>query len=158
MKWNGYNLNTGAQVWGPTYAPTDAWGTYEPTYLPAYGNIYSVDLGGHVYSINITSGKINWSWHTGKSGTETAMENWPLWIYDVVTIADGKLYSPGGREYMPPLYKGSQLYCLNTTTGDLVWSILGYFVNSAPAISDGYMVTDNATITRYTASAKDQAP
>jgi hypothetical protein len=145
MTWTGYSLFTGDKLWSVN-APTNAWGYYGCgfNYFAANGKIYSWDLGGVVYCIDIKTGEINWTWHTESSGLETLMGQWPLWIYDVASVADGKLYVPGGREYGPPLFRGARLYSLNTTTGDEVWSILGFFTNCAPAIADGYMVTNNA--------------
>jgi hypothetical protein len=61
-------------------------------------------------------------------------------------IADGKLYVMGGHTYSPPLYHGAQLYCINATTGEEVWSINAFTTTNGPAaaIADGVLVEPNA--------------
>jgi outer membrane protein assembly factor BamB len=144
MEWTGYSLKTGAKLWGPTEPNTNVWGYYGINYVPAYGNLYAYDFGGTVNSFDLQTGDLEWTWNTGVSGYETPYGIWPLWTFSVGTVADGKIYVPGGHMYSPPLFKGAQQYCLNATTGELIWSILAFDVTSGPAISDGYMMTLNA--------------
>ncbi len=68
----------------------------------------------------------------------------PLWTFSVGTVADGKLFVPEGHMYSPPLFHNAQQLALNTTNGEVVWSIDAFDVTSAPAISDGVMTTLNA--------------
>jgi hypothetical protein len=46
--------------------------------------------------------------------------------------------------YSPPLFHGAQQLALNTTTGEVVWSIDAFDTTSGPAIADGIMTTLNA--------------
>ena len=145
--WYGYSATTGAQLWGPTVVPGNAWSYYGSgagVSDPAYGNVYSWDLGGYAHSINITTGAINWTFQTGSSGANTLEGDWPFWVYRTATVAGGELFVPVGRAYVPPMFPGAQLYALNATTGNLVWTISGMFVMNCPAVSDGIMVTPNA--------------
>jgi len=144
MEWYGFNLTTGEQIWGPVRSETNAWGYYGFQYVAAYGNIYAWDYGGTVNCYDIRTGELRWTWNTGPSGYETPYGIWPLWTFTVGTVADGKLYVPEGHMYSPPLFHGAKQLCLNTTTGELIWSMLAFDTTSAPAISDGYMVTINA--------------
>ena len=144
MTWAGYSLTTGAKLWGPVSFNANAWGYYGAEAVPAYGKLYAWDFGGAVGSIDLQTGHLDWTFDTGKSGYETPYGVYPLWTFTVGTVADGKLYVPEGHMYAPPLFKGAQQLCINTTTGELVWSIMAFDVTSAPAIADGYMVTLNA--------------
>jgi outer membrane protein assembly factor BamB len=153
-----YDIKTGAQLWGPTPAITDdAYGTYAASTIMAYGRVYTSTLGGKLYARNATTGALLWTFFTGSSGYETPYGNWPLLHIDAV--ADGKLYVLGGHEYSPPLYHGAQLYCINATTGDLIWSILDFAnANSAAtAMADGYLVEPNAYDNRLYCFGKGQS-
>jgi hypothetical protein len=144
MTWSGYSLTTGEQLWGPTEPDANAWSYYGIQYVPAYGNFYCYDFGGHVSAYKLQTGEKLWSWNTGSSGYETPYGVWTLWTFSCGTVADGKFFCPEGHMYSPPLYHGAQQLALNTTTGKPVWSILSFDVTSAPAIADGYMMTLNA--------------
>ena len=144
MHWYGYSFTTGEQLWGPTEPDANAWSYYGIQYVPAYGNFYCYDFGGHVSAYNLQTGEKLWSWNTGSSGYETPYGVWTLWTFSCGTVADGKFFCPEGHMYSPPLYHGAQQLALNTTTGKPVWSILSFDVTSAPAVADGYMVTLNA--------------
>jgi hypothetical protein len=82
--------------------------------------------------------------NTGSSGFETPYGVWTLWAFTVGTVADGKLFVPEGHMYSPPLFHGAKQLAINTTSGEVVWSIQSFDVTSAPAIADGYMMTLNA--------------
>ncbi len=144
MEMLGFNLTTGTQMWGPVKMDTNSWGYYGVESVPAYGTEYLWDYGGTVNAIDFQTGDIKWTWNTGSSGTETPYGVWPLWVFSVGTVADGKLYVPEGHMYSPPLFHGAKQLALDATTGDPIWSMLAFDVTSAPAIADGYMVTLNA--------------
>ena len=144
MKWSAYSTTTGQQLWGPVSGPTNAWSYYASSSIIAYGNLYTADLGGYVNAYNLQTGKLLWTWNTGSSGFETPYGVWPLLHIDAV--ADGKIYVLGGHMYSPPLFHGSQLWCINATSGEPLWSIYNFpTTNSASAaIADGYLVEPNA--------------
>jgi hypothetical protein len=144
MSWSGYSTTTGKQLWGPVTGLTNPWSFYEGFSITAYGTLYTADLGGNVNAFDVQTGKLLWNWTTGSSGTETPYGIWPIWHMDAV--ADGKVYIMGGHNYSPPLFHGAQLYCLNATTGQELWSINAFpITNSASvAIADGYLVEPNA--------------
>jgi len=143
--WIAYSLTTGVQVWTsapvPAKSPYDHYGSDSEM---AYGNIYVWTLGGTVYCLNASTGVLKWVWSTGNSGMQTPEGVYPIAAIPVVTIADGKVYVPGGRYMAPPVYNGAQLYCLNATTGALIWNIDNLQQQTPPAISDGYMLVLNA--------------
>jgi len=143
---SAYNINTGTQLWGPVSeaVPGDEWGSYSASSIMAYGIVYTDDLGGYVYALNATTGATIWIWNTGNGTYETPYNVFPTWFID--TVADGKVYVMGGHEYSPPLFHGAQLYCLNATTGQEIWSILDFPNSNNPstAIADGILVVPNA--------------
>jgi hypothetical protein len=97
-----------------------------------------------VFSINVTTGAIIWKLNLGTSGYQTPYGVWP--ISNFQAIADGMLYFSGGHLYSPPIYAGALLYCVNATSGALIWSMPQFNIanNGLGAISDGYMVIPNA--------------
>jgi hypothetical protein len=145
----GYSMTSGTQVWGPVSLPNpnpyDSIGGYQ--YVSANGTCYLWGFGGTIYAINMATGAINWATTTeqisGPSGTDTPYGVWPLWTFSVGTVANGILFVPEGHQYSPPMFRGSSFLALNTTNGEPVWSILGFNIESPPAISDGVMTTLN---------------
>jgi outer membrane protein assembly factor BamB len=142
--WTAWDLKTGAQVWGPTEAYPNPWG-YFVAYPPiaAYGRLYACDFGGYVHAYDLKTGETLWSFFSGESGYETPYGTYPLW--HIEAVADGKVFVAGGHDYSPPLFRGAQLYCLNASTGELMWSISSFCdSNSASAaIADGILLKPN---------------
>ena len=58
-------------------------------------------------------------------------------------VGGGAVYVGGGQESPSnPLFKGYQLFAVNATTGQGLWSISGYF--AVRAIADGYLMAYNS--------------
>jgi hypothetical protein len=142
----GYDLATGSKLWGPTALPNaNQYSSLGMRYTTGpNGTIVVWTYGGDAYSITARTGKFNFEYHTPSSGYESPYGIWPLWTFQVGTVADGKLFVPIGHMYSPPLFHDAQQLAINITDGTLVWSILAFDVTSAPAISDGVMTTLNA--------------
>jgi hypothetical protein len=145
MTWSGYNLNNGQKVWGPSDPYPNPWGyyvAYDP--IAAYGMLYQADFGGYVHAYDLNTGEVKWDFSTGESGYETPYGIYPL--LHIEAIADGKIYVEGGHTYSPPLFRGSQLWCINATTGEKIWSVSSFVtVNQASAVlADGVLVEPNA--------------
>jgi len=140
-----YSLKTGQKLWGPTALPNASpFSSLGADAQIADGTFYLWMYGGDLYSYNISTGALNWQYHTPSGGYESPYGREPLWTFSVGTIADGKMFVPEGHMYSPPLFHGAQQLALNLTNGEVVWSIDAFDVTSAPAISDGVMVTLNA--------------
>jgi hypothetical protein len=144
MTWSAYDLNTGSKVWGPSKPYSEVWGYYV-AYPPiaAYGLFYSSDFGGYLHAYDINTGVEKWTFSTGSSGYETPYGNYPL--YHIECVADGKVYVTGGHTYSPPLFRNSKTWCLNATTGEVIWQT-SFFVDANQAtavIADGYLVNIN---------------
>jgi len=155
MRWYGYDLDTGQELWGPTASQGafDYYGTTSNTMkaFKAYGNMYYAGYGGVLYCYDLKTGKLEYSYGNGgvgnstNSGLETAYGHYPLAIGN---IADGKIYVYTS-EHSPnaPLYKGALIRCLNATTGEELWKMSGWGqvgVDQSWPIADGYMVYLNS--------------
>ncbi len=142
----GYNLLTGAQLWGPITLPNaNPWTSLGMSQIVANGTIYIWTLGGDVYSINIHTGAINWQYHTPSGGTDSPYGVEPLWTsLGRGVVAGGMLILSEGHEFAPPLFHSAKILALNLTDGTGVWSMLAFDVNGVKAVSDGIMTTLNA--------------
>lgn len=160
-----YSLENGKLLWGPVQlqggADSAVWRDGEI----AYGKVYIWDLAGYVTAIDLQTGKINWTFYAGDAGYDTPFESYPIFGYNVHTIADGKLFLSEGIMYTPPLHPAYRL-AINCTDGSLVWKVLQYSSTCIGAIGDGYLISWNSfdnqiysfgkgpTITTVTASPK----
>jgi hypothetical protein len=142
----GYELSTGNKLWGPIALPNaNPYSSLGMRYTTGpNGTIMLWTYGGDAYSITARTGHFNFEYHTPSSGYESPYGIWPLWTFQVGTVADGKLFLPIGHMYSPPLFHDAKQLAINITDGTLVWSTLAFDVTSAPAISDGVMTTLNA--------------
>ncbi len=143
--WMGYSLYTGEKLWGPTEPYTnDTYGYYAQSNIAAYGKIFQSDLGGYVHAFDAKTGAALWTFYTGDSGLETPYGEYPLLHIDAV--ADGKLYVMGGHVYSPPLFSGSNLWCLDANTGEAIWKMYNFPITNGPAcaLADGYLIEPNA--------------
>ncbi len=130
MSWLGYSLDSGNLLWGPTSGTTRAYSYFGSGYgagpvgWPAYGNLYSQGYGGEIVCYDGKTGKVQWTYNNTGSGDETAWGYYPIFIG---AIADGKVFA-FSNEHSPnyPLYKGEQVRAINATTGEEIWTMLGW--------------------------------
>ncbi len=150
----GYSLTNGQQVWKAERPIDDTIGwNFMAQCLEriAYGKLYVSGYAGILYSYDVKTGELLWSYGNGgegnstESGFLTPYGRYPVFIS---TIADGKIYLTT-TEHSPnsPLYKDSRLRCVNATDGTEIWTILDYgnqmYGGQAP-VADGYLVTLNS--------------
>ena len=142
--WEGYDLATGALKWTTPRMEypwgSNSFGAY--AVCSAYGLFYRFSYDG-VYAFRWSDGSMAWRymapalnpWETPyyENGTAQYSFNSGGWV------ADGKLYV-ANSEHTPswPLTRGWQLHCINATTGEGIWKIVGDASPSAAA--DGYLV------------------
>ncbi len=136
----GYSLATGQQLWGPTQLVGNGLSTLFAGGAIAYGQAYIWDIGGYVNALNLTTGKIDWTWTRGSAGYNTPYGIYPNWVFDSQSIADGMLFISEGRCYDPPLFPGGEKIALNCATGKLVWEINGAFQRDVSPIADGELM------------------
>jgi len=141
---SGYSLFTGKQIWtdnvlanSDTY---DAIGAYQG--VIAGGTIFMIGFGGDVWSINMTSGFINWYTNTtqlhGYAGQNTPYNIWPIWEQTGIgATGNGVLLLEEGHEYSPPTFIGAKFLAVNMTTGALIWDVDGFDVNGIPYMAYG---------------------
>jgi len=110
----------------------------------AYGNVYIWDFGGDVYAINLETGAIEWTFSRGSAGYENPYGVYPIWHFGSHSIADGKLFLSESRMYDPPLFPNAHKLAINCTTGELVWSVLGFFGRNTGVIADGFLLGYNS--------------
>jgi hypothetical protein len=153
-----YSLNTGALVWGPVQLsgdngdvpvpdPYNSIGGYQ-TEL-ANGVLYIMGFGGDVWAVDVLTGHQLWYTSTNKligdAGSDTPYGVWPLWVFSGGSVSGNGVYFLNvGHEYSPPLFRGAQQLALNTTTGELIWKILGFDVTNSATIVDGVVTVLNA--------------
>ena len=155
MQWVGYNLTSGAKIWGPTasQAPLDYYGnptTPEIQGQCAYGNLYSMGYAGIMYCYNDQTGKLLWTYGNGGEGNSTyAGPNTPFGVYPsfIVAVGNGVIYvTTSEHTVSTPIFKGALARAINATTGQEIWTISDYtgsFNDISYAIADGYNTWDN---------------
>jgi hypothetical protein len=141
--WDAFDLTTGKQVWKSdvmSYPWGWAW-SYEVE--SAYGMIFDQSYSGLV-AFDWETGKVVWTFVAPAPPFETPYTTNGVnqYSFEGAEIADGKIYA-FTCEHSPsaPLTRGWKLYCINATSGDYMWSILG---DMAPGpIADGYLTAGN---------------
>ncbi len=167
-QWYGYDLDTGNILWGPVgeFRSTQFFGTTSnPPAIgyPAYGKLYVAGYGGILYAFDAKTGNLLWTYGNGGAGNSTYSGYETPWGYYpifVSTIADGKIYLFTG-EHSPnvPPYKGSRMRAVNATTGEEIWTMMGWHASGgfgqwAAPIADGHLIFYNVYDARVYAVGK----
>jgi outer membrane protein assembly factor BamB len=140
----GYSMTDGDLLWGPVQLTGNALSTLARGAAIAYGKVYFWDFGGYVSAIDLETGEIEWSFTRGSAGYGNPYGVYPIWHFGSHSIADEKLFLSEGRMYDPPLFANARKLAINTTTGELVWSVLGFFGRNTGVIADGYLLGYNS--------------
>jgi len=150
MQWVGYNLDTGAKIWGPTPSQTafDYYGNPALPYIngiTGYGKLYSMQFGGILYTYDLKTGNLLWTYGNGGAGNSTnagfsnAYGVYPTFIN---AIGNGVLYTVTSEHTVTtPIYKGALSRAINATDGTEIWTLSSYvgeFFAMSYAIADGY--------------------
>jgi len=162
MQWIGYSVDTGKQLWGPTTTPFPDGYQYFGSGLgagqnaiDAYGKIYVQGYGGEIWCYDTSNGNLLWQFGNGGSGNSTndgINSPWGLLPTMVTAVADGKVYAyttQHGNGAQSPYYVNEMEYCLNATTGQQIWAMLGQSPNDGGPgypeniIADGEMIYQN---------------
>jgi len=139
--WNCWDSRTGKKLWESdlTGYPWGNWWAYATAsydFNESKGAIIGCTYDG-VYAIDWDTGKILWHYSTGPS---VPFES-PYGIYPFdtgVRIADGKIYTYNSEHTQSqPYTRGWSLYCINATTGALIWKIT-HPMSPGP-VADGYL-------------------
>ncbi len=160
--WYGYSVKDGTLLWGPTASLSspgrddfDYYNALESLSVncPIYqGKFYASGYGGLLYCWDAVTGQLEWTYGNGGEGNSTyagltnAWGHYPLWVG---VAADGKLYMYTS-EHSPntPMYKDALIRCLNATTGQEIWTMLGWGGVFGPTTqmieADGYLAYLNS--------------
>jgi outer membrane protein assembly factor BamB len=140
----GFSLENGNYLW-----VTDA-----EHYLDIYdagrtiyqGKLISVGQAGIVYCFDLKTGKTMWTYEGNDPYTEILWSNnWPV---DQYFPSGGKIYFfMQTHSDNQPLPRGATAYCLNATTGEVIWRVDGLFRDthwgSEAIMGDSVIVTSN---------------
>jgi len=145
--WDCWSLSNGALLWqtakvGESGGEDYPWGDFGAYTIASYGGlVYDFSYAGF-YALDWNTGKIAWHYMTPSTPFEAAQYPSNTLFSNSPIIADGKLYYANG-EHSPtePLARGWRLWCLNATSGEMLWNINGG--GSAGAVADGYFTYDN---------------
>ena len=145
--WDCWDIQTGQLLWqsskpGEAGGESYPWGDFGAYTIASYGGlIYDFSYAG-IYAIDWDTGNIAWHFMAPCAPFEHATYPSMPFFSNAPQIADGKLYYANG-EHSPtePLARGWRLWCLNATTGELIWDLSGG--GAAGAIADGYLTFDN---------------
>jgi outer membrane protein assembly factor BamB len=143
MSWVGYDIYTGAKLWNTIsegdlnpYAYYISSTGYNPEgWSVAYGKLYSTGYVGIVFAYDTKTGDLLW-----KHESPTYMEKFEYYTLMINAIADGKIYI-GTHEHSAdtPLFKGAKTQCLNATTGEPIWEMLGWANPYTTQVADGVL-------------------
>jgi hypothetical protein len=133
IRW-GYSLDTGAMLWESDPEP-------QMNYYNMYDNYYkgmllSPSWGGVILAYNITTGDVIWNYTASNVGWESPYGNYPINIF---AICDDKIYTlTGEHSISQPMWRGPNLRCINPTTGEEIWKILGFSANGGASLGGQY--------------------
>jgi hypothetical protein len=143
MQWYGWNAYTGEALWGPTVSDTDPWGSLPTTGVSAISNgvLYGVTVSG-VRAFDLTSGEELWSFKGIQSGADFPSFNYYPFMHAGMVVADGEVYVTTAVSHGDPQFRGAQLYCVNATSGALLWNTNSFTLDYI-AIADGVLLAFN---------------
>ena len=131
----GYSLETGELLWE---SESEAQNNYYTMIDNVYeGKLLTGGYGGILLAYNITTGEILWSYEATNVGFESPYGNYPINIF---AICDGKIYTlTGEHSITQPMWRGPNIRCINATTGEEIWKILGFGANGGAHLTGQYM-------------------
>ncbi len=145
--WQAWDLQTGKVLWKSEMNDVP-WGEFWMYDEAAYQDVlFGVGYTG-IWAINETNGAKVWQYVDPSVPFETpyTSDNGTLSSYSVqnIRIADGKVFVQNS-EHTPsyPSTRGWGLICLNVTTGEKLWKIMGTAMGPGPA-ADGYMTVSSS--------------
>jgi len=127
--------------------------------VTAYGQDYVAGYGGVVYDYNTANGQLVWQWGdgggafgSGNSTNDGLNTPWGLEPVFIAAICDGLVYvvtDQHGNGAQSPYFKGNFIACLNATTGQQIWEMMGMASFSGGTgiscslLADGFFIYDN---------------
>ena len=119
-----FSLETGQYLW--VTEPQHYLDIYDQMSKIYYGKLYSTGVGGIVYCYNLTTGKTLWTYEIADPYTEILWGN--NWHVDMYFPSGGRIYFIHSMHSdNQPLPRGAPAFCLNATTGEVIWRVDGLF-------------------------------
>ena len=151
---NGFDLRSGKQLWGPNEPEQalDYFGNPAYPYVssqPAYGKLYSLQYGGVLYCYDMKTGERLWTYGNGGAGNSTNSGLQVPGYYPgfINAVGNGVIYTVTTEHTIEtPIYKGAQARAINATDGTEIWTLNAYtseFFQISYAMADGYNVFFN---------------
>jgi outer membrane protein assembly factor BamB len=143
--WTCWDGRTGRRLWTSeqTDYPWGAWWPYNTASFDITENLGAIITSTYegVYAINWDNGKILWHF-TDENAVPFEGPYNATPFFTGVSSADGKIFAYNG-EHTPsyPRDRGWSIYCINGTTGELVWKMKNPMTPGAMA--DGYLTASN---------------
>jgi len=118
----GFSLETGQYLW--VTESEHYLDIYDSQRLIYQDKLFSVGQAGIVYCFNLTTGKTMWTYAGDDPYREVLWsDNWPV---DMLFPSGGKVYLlQQEHSANQPLPRGAPAYCLNATTGEVIWRVDG---------------------------------
>ncbi len=140
----GIDVKTGKLLYNTTIT-SYPWGSFwSYSHSGAYGLAFYPTYSGYVYAFNVTTGQVAWKGGYNSVGYQTPYGYQPF--FSSIATAGGYVFA-GNDEHseQPPYYQGKQMWCLNATTGEKVWSIAFWSpgFNMQGLIADGKLIATN---------------
>jgi outer membrane protein assembly factor BamB len=151
----GFSLETGDYLW--VTEPQHYLDIYDAGRTLYEGKLISVGQAGIVYCFDLKTGKTLWTYEGNDPYTEILWSNnWPV---DQYFPSGGKIYFfMQTHSDNQPLPRGAPAYCLNATTGEVIWRVDGIFRDihwgSEAIMGDSVIVTSNTYDQRVYAVGK----
>ncbi len=147
--WYGYDLDSGELLWTKQAVLTSDLSYYIQSTANigmADGKLFTSSYGGEVACYSTLNGDVLWVFNDTFSGLETPWGNTPMFMS---YVADGVVYAYNNEHSAnDPLYKGYKVYAINATTGDAIWTLLGWMGecggSATYALADGSLVYYNS--------------
>ena len=151
MRYVGYSMETGQQIWGPV-EPQTAFDYYGNDFggnlvaQLAYGKLYSVGMAGILYCRDAKTGELLWTYGNGGPGNSTyagfngGYGDYPTYI---TAIANGVVYTETTEHtILNPVFKGCLARAINATDGTEIWTLSSYTggggSTTSYAVADGF--------------------
>jgi PQQ-like domain len=141
----GFDIHTGTQLWGPTTIDTNAWNSFTRLGAADASTVYFVGPGS-CRAYDLHTGEFKWVYTPPPAGLESAS---PTYLFEgmyTVPLGGGEIFLCATNSHGDQLFRGARMYVVNSTTGKLDWSIMGFYEQGhggGAAIADGYYITFN---------------
>jgi hypothetical protein len=142
----GFSMLTGQHLWGPTIPETNPWNVYARNGV-SDGSAFYLQGPGLLRAFNATNGNELWSFTAPSAGLEEASSTYLMEGVNSQTVGGGLVFTGTSNSHGDQLFRGGQLYAINTTTGQVVWSIDDFYSQGhagSNSLADGYLVAFNA--------------